>query len=108
MAEIDLAREIRRAVDTGRVLFGQKQAEKYLLKDSVALIIVSRNAPGATAEKMAYYADLSGTPLVEYPGTGLELGAVGGKPHPVSGMAVQDTGKSKVLAAAKTAKTTPK
>ena len=52
MAEIDVKKEIRRAVDTGKVLFGARNLEKNILKESGELIILSNNLPGLEKEKI--------------------------------------------------------
>ncbi len=97
MAELDLNREIRRAVDTGKVLFGQKKGEKTLLTQSALMVIVTKNTPKKIAERMQHYCTLSNTPLLQFPGTGVELGAVCGKPFVVSVLLVKDEGNSKLV-----------
>ncbi len=93
----DNSREIRRAVDTGNALFGKKQAEKALLVDKAEAIVISRNAPKALRETISQYSGIAGTPMIEFGGTSIELGAVCGKPFPVSVMAVKSAGKSRLL-----------
>lgn len=94
-------KEIRRAVDTGKVSFGKRESEKRVLKGEAELIIVSRNTPKTVAERMRQLSDVTGTPVLEFQGTGLELGSVCGKPFIVSVMAVQNSGKSRILSVAK-------
>ena len=105
MAEVgEISREIRRAVDTGKVVFGFKQAEKILLKGNAELLIFSNNAPKASRERIQEYATIAGIPCYDFEGSSLELGAICGKPFMVSVVAIQDYGKSKIFTAIKTEK----
>lgn len=97
MAGIDSGKEIRRAVDTGKVLFGTKGAEKSLKNGSAKLIIIAGNCPKTVREKLVSLAEIGKTPHFEFAGTGLDLGSVCGKPFTITVMSVQDEGKSKVL-----------
>jgi len=97
----EVSREIRRAVDTGKVAFGKKQGEKSVLKGGAELIIISSNAPQMVRERMKQLSQVTSVPVLEYSGTGLELGSACGKPFTVSVMVVQKTGKSRILSAAK-------
>ncbi|MBU0662500.1 50S ribosomal protein L30e [Candidatus Micrarchaeota archaeon] len=94
---MDAAREIRRAVDTGEVVFGEKQSEKSILKGEGELIIISANTPVRVKERAEGQARVSGMPIYGFAGSARELGAVCGKPFVVSVMAVKNAGKSKVL-----------
>ncbi len=94
---MDINIEIRRAVDTGKVNFGEKQTEKNILKGNGELIIISSNTKKLLKERLENYAKLSEIPFYEFPGTSLELGSVCGKPFPVSVMTVLNKGKSKIL-----------
>lgn len=98
MAEaVDINKEIRRAVDTGKVIFGIRQSEKSILKGDAQLIIISNNLNLLAREKILHFGNVSKIPVYEFSGSGLELGAVCGKPFVVSTMVVQNIGKSKIL-----------
>ncbi|MFH1586897.1 MAG: 50S ribosomal protein L30e [Candidatus Diapherotrites archaeon] len=99
MAKIDVNKELRRAVDTGKVFFGQKQAEKSILKGKAQLIIISGNIPKLEKEKIVADAAVSQVPFIEFGGSGLEMGSVCGKPFVVSVMVVVEPGKSAILKA---------
>ncbi len=101
MAKIDVNKELRRAVDTGKVFFGQKQAEKSILKGKAQLVIISGNIPKLEKEKIVANAAVSQVPSIEFDGSGLELGSVCGKPFVVSVMVVVEPGKSAILKAVK-------
>ena len=94
--EIDTRKEIRRAVDTGKVIFGERTAEKNVLKGNGEVLILSHNIKQAMKERLEHYAKLSEIELLEFDGTAKELGAICGKPFPVQAMVVLDAGKSKI------------
>lgn len=100
---IDQATEIRRAVDTGEVLFGIRETEKSVLHGKGELIIISSNCPIRSAEKLRHFSGIFGIPMIDFPGSGLELGAVCGKPFVVSTLVVINPGKSKVIGLTQTA-----
>ena len=101
MAELDAKKEIRRAVDTGKVLFGFRSAEKNLLNGQAGLIILTRSTPKLGAEKVRHQAETAKVPFYEFKGSAHELGAVCGKPFVISVLTVLNPGKSKVLSLAK-------
>ena len=97
MVKIDVSKEIRRAVDTGKVTFGTKMSEKNLKNGSGKLIIIANNTPGLVKEKLLSFAEIGNTVSYIFEESGIELGSVCGKPFPVSVMIIEDAGKSKVL-----------
>jgi len=94
---IDVSREIRRAVDTGKAVFGSKQSEKSLLQGKAQIVILGNNTPKEVREKVVNLAEVVGTPCHDFNGTGLALGSVCGKPFVISVMAIEKAGKSKIL-----------
>lgn len=97
MTEMDVKREIRRAVDTGKIEFGLNKTQKGTVRGKGQMVILSENMHSASAERLRHYAGLAGIPVYAFEGTGLELGKVCGKPFVVSALIVHDEGKSKVL-----------
>ncbi len=94
---MDTNKEIRRAVDTGKVSFGYKTCQKNLLNGKGELIIVCSNLPKNDKEVLQHLAKVEGKKFLEYPENGLTLGSVCGKPFVISAMIVIDAGKSNVL-----------
>lgn len=90
-------REIRRAVDTGNVLFGSRQGENRVKHGQGKLLILTRNTPRYAAERLQHVAGMAEIPVYTYEGSGLELGEICGKPFVISTLLVLDAGKSKVL-----------
>ncbi len=97
MAALDFENELRRAVDTGKVKFGYRNAEKNALAGKGKLLVVSAGIPKQRKERLSYLARLSGIPFHESKKSPLNLGSVCGKPFPVSAMVVFEQGKSRVL-----------
>jgi large subunit ribosomal protein L30e len=94
---IDVNREIRRAVDTGKVLFGAEQSEKSILKGKGRLIIIADNVPERVGDRLVPLAESSGIPVYRFNDGSRKLGSLCGKPFSVSVMSVMDEGKSKVM-----------
>jgi large subunit ribosomal protein L30e len=97
MDHAEAGKEIRRAVDTGKVLFGSKESLYSLKHGEGQLLVVTKNAPTLDLEEMAHIASLAKVPVYKFEGNGLELGNVCGKPYVISTLLVLDEGKSKVL-----------
>jgi large subunit ribosomal protein L30e len=95
--ENPLSSAVRLTVESGKVGFGSRKGLKDLLLGSVKLVVVAGNVPPSLAEDVRRYGEISGIPLVEFPGTSLELGSICGKPFPVSVLAVYDEGVSNIL-----------
>ncbi len=95
------SKEIRRAVDTGKVIFGLRGVEKTILTEKGEIVIVSSNIPKLTKERLKEQAKHSNIPLYGYEGNAKDLGAICGKPFVVSALLVKDTGKSNVMQLAK-------
>jgi large subunit ribosomal protein L30e len=110
---VDVQKEIRRAVDTGTVAFGFRGAEKNILKGKGEIVIISRNCPRRLSERIRHISQIARIPFFEFDGSALELGSICGKPFLVSALLVLEKGKSKVLdltglASKKTAQKTAK
>lgn len=98
---IDIGTEIRRALDTGKTVLGERETEKSLHKKEAKLVVLTKNMSLREKERIMHFAEYSKIPVIEFQGTGLELGAVCGKPFVVSSVAVKQFGKSKLLMAVK-------
>ncbi len=94
---VDEKREIRRAVDTGKVLFGVRQSEKALLTGSAKLIVFSSNTVENVKEKLIQLGKVAGIPHYEFGEPASALGSICGKPFVISALTIENVGKSKVL-----------
>jgi large subunit ribosomal protein L30e len=98
---MDLNRSIRIAVDTGKVSYGTESAMKSLLNKQAKLVIVAKNTPQNIKDDVYRYANLSEIPVLEFPSSSLDLGAVCGRPHFVAVLTLHEMGDSDILKAMK-------
>ncbi|AFK23009.1 MULTISPECIES: 50S ribosomal protein L30e [Thermococcaceae] len=98
---MDLAFELRKAMETGKVILGSNETIRLAKTGGAKLIIVAKNAPKEIKDDIYYYAKLSDIPVYEFEGTSVELGTLLGKPFVVASLAIVDPGESKILALAK-------
>ena len=94
---IDVAREIRRAVDTGKVIIGTDRTEKSLFEGSIKLVIFSDNCPKNIKREISYKSSLRKIPTHAVDLSSMKLGEICGKPFPIAVLSVIDQGNSKVL-----------
>ncbi len=100
---VDLARELKVALNTGKVVLGTRQTIKAILRGEAKLVVVAANAPPSIKSDVEYYAKLAQIPVIVYPGSSWELGAACGKPFKVASLAVIDPGESNIMELASTA-----
>ncbi|MHA1223743.1 MAG: 50S ribosomal protein L30e [Candidatus Heimdallarchaeaceae archaeon] len=94
---MDVNRSIRIAVDTGKVSYGIESAKKALLNKQAKIVILANNAPENIKEDVRRYAELSEIPVLDFPGSSLDLGAICGRPHFVATLTIHETGDSDIL-----------
>ncbi|AHF79724.1 MULTISPECIES: 50S ribosomal protein L30e [Thermococcus] len=97
---MDIAFELRKALETGKVVIGSNKTVKLAKIGGAKLIIVAKNAPKEVKDDIYYYAKLSNIPVYEYEGTSVDLGTLLGKPFVVASLAIVDPGESNILALA--------
>lgn len=97
---MDLAFELRKALETGKVVIGSNETVRLAKTGGAKLIIVAKNAPKELKDDINYYAKLSNIPVYEFEGTSVELGTMLGKPFVIASLAIVEPGESKILALA--------
>jgi len=95
---IDITRELRTLVATGKVMLGADQAKKALKAGNARLVIIAKNVSKANADA---FAKLEKAPIYKFPGTSLELGSACGKPFAVSVLTVLAAGESQIMSVLK-------
>jgi len=95
--KVDLEKAINMAVSTGKVKLGYDAVIKSVLNGKIKAAVISNNVPKNTLSILRRNCELSGVPIIEYEKTGAELGAVCGRPHKVSSLAILDPCNSKIL-----------
>ena len=95
MNEMDLARQLKNAISSGNLLFGQRQTMSACNSSDARMVIIAANCP------IDYIEDLrSRHPDVPMHRTDLvnrELGAACAKPFPISTICVRGEGGSELL-----------
>lgn len=94
---VDINKQIRMAVKTGKVGFGSKDAIASTGFARAKMIILAKNIRDAEREEITHNAEQSEIPVYVFPGSSLDLGAVCEKPFPVSAIVVREPGDSEVL-----------
>lgn len=94
---MDINRAIRVAVDTGNVILGTKETIKSVKHGEGILVILAANCTKDTMNDIKHYAKLSNIPIYIHNPTSLELGAICGKPFPVSALLIVEPGNSNIL-----------
>jgi len=94
---VSLERELRNLIKTGKYYLGSRQSIRALKLGKAKLVVVAENTPPEIMSQVNYYARLSGTPVIVYKGTSVDLGLAIGKPFRVSVIAVLDEGQSRIL-----------
>ncbi|HHI01550.1 MAG: 50S ribosomal protein L30e [Thermococcus sp.] len=95
---MDLAFELRKALETGKVIIGSNETVRLAKVGGAKLIIIAKNAPKELKDDINYYAKLSNIPVYEFDGTSVELGTMLGKPFVIASLAIVEPGESKILA----------
>lgn len=94
---MDVSKEIRQAVDTGKVILGADKSRKVLKLGQAKLVIVASNCQSEVLEDIKRYSGLANTPIHIFVGGSAELGLACGKPFLVSVLAVLEPGGSNIL-----------
>ena len=95
MSNVD--RELRMALNTGRVHLGSKIAVREIRRGRAKIAIVSSNCPERIKETIKNHGKLSNIPVITHSKDSLDLGILCGKPFPVSSIVINDLGDSKIL-----------
>jgi len=94
---LDLNREIRQAVTSGKVILGSDKGLKSLKLGQAKLVILAVKCNEIVRADVEQYAKLAGIPIHIFPGDSTELGIACGKPFLVNMMTVLDPGSSNIL-----------
>ena len=94
---MDVNKQIRMAVKTGKVDFGSKTALSSAALGRAKLLILAKNCPQDYRDNIVHDAEQSEIPVYVYQGNSLDLGALCEKPFPVASMVIREPGDSEVL-----------
>lgn len=99
---MDVSKEIRQAVDTGKVILGTDKSRKALKLGQAKLVITASNCQSEVLEDIKHYAGLANIPVHIFAGDSAELGLACGKPFLVSVLAILEPGSSNILSLGET------
>lgn len=87
---MDLVKELKKAIETGKVYYGLDQAKKALRKNQAKLFIVAKNCPDDSFKGQK----IENVKIITFDGNSNELGSVCGKMFDVSIVTIVDPGES--------------
>lgn len=90
---MNLTKEIKNAMETGKLYFGLKQAKKSLKLNIAKMYIVASDCPDPTFLKDK----IENVPIYIYNGKSSELGSICGAVYSISIITVADQGSSALL-----------
>ncbi len=92
--DINIDKALIKTIRTGNVIIGANRSFDAVQKNEAKMVVLASNCPEDIKEKIA------GTdiPVLNYNGTGMDLGPACGKPFPIAVMAILDAGESDILA----------
>lgn len=93
----DLVKDIRLAVDTGKVAIGANEVMKAISADKAKLVIVATKGKKETIADISHSCSVGEIKLIKFKETSLQLGTVCGKPYSVNAIAVMESGNSNIL-----------
>jgi large subunit ribosomal protein L30e len=94
---LDLEREIKLAISTGKVVFGRNKTLKLLMNGKTKAVVAASNIPKDVETTLQHLSQISKIKVIRFNGNASELGIVCGKPFSISMLAILDEGKSKIL-----------
>jgi len=95
--KMNIEKSIRTAVDTGKVILGERSTLKVLRTDEFKLAVVASNCKPQSKEELMRLANVKDVFVYEYPGSSMELGSVCGKPFIVSMLGIHSAGESDIF-----------
>lgn len=94
---IDITKQLKIAVKSGKASFGCKEALEAARSSKAKLIVLASNCPESNKSEILERARLSELPIYVYGGTSLDLGSACEKPFPVAAVTIRETGDSEIL-----------
>ncbi|MCZ7392254.1 MAG: 50S ribosomal protein L30e [Candidatus Methanoperedens sp.] len=89
--ETDISKVLRKVLTTGKVVIGGRQTLDAVKNGKAQVVVLSSNCLPETVNEM------KGVPVINYPGTGVDLGVACGKPFAITALAVIEPGESEIL-----------
>lgn len=93
----EIKKELKKALETGKVQIGSKEVLKSLLTNQPKLVLISKTCPLRYAERIKYYSSLSNVPYLVLEEGSLDLGKLVEKPFNISVIGIIKEGESRIL-----------
>ncbi len=94
---MEVSKEIRQAIATGKVVIGADKSLKTLKRGQAKLVIVASNCKPDVLADIEHYVRIANAPVHTFDGNSGDLGLACGKPFLVSVLAVVEEGNSSIL-----------
>lgn len=94
---MEISKEIRQAVDTGKVVIGADESLKTLKRGQAKLVVLASNCKPEILADVEHYARLANVPVHTFNGNSEELGLACGKPFLVGVLTVVEEGDSNII-----------
>lgn len=93
----DIGKDIRLAVDTGKVVLGARELMKAVSGKKAKLVVVASKGKADTVSDILHVCKIAEIKTIKFEGNSMDLGAVCGRPYSVNGLAVIEAGNSNIL-----------
>ncbi|MCL5419668.1 MAG: 50S ribosomal protein L30e [Candidatus Marsarchaeota archaeon] len=93
----DLTNDLRLAIDTGKVSFGNRSVSRLISTNSAKAVVVAIKGKKEIIDDLTHICGVAGMKVIRFNGNSLELGAACGRPFSVNSLAIIESGNSKIL-----------
>ncbi|MGI0141506.1 MAG: 50S ribosomal protein L30e [Candidatus Micrarchaeales archaeon] len=93
----DLVKDLRLAVDTGKVALGTKEVMRALSSNHAKLVVVAGKGEKHAVDDISHTCTVASIKIIKYKESSLQLGTVCGKPYSVNAVAIMEPGNSNIL-----------
>ena len=93
---MDIARQLKQGINSGELVFGQRQTVSHCTKGGAKLVLVASNCPESFIDDLRN--SHPSVPIHQVTMVNRQLGAACGKPFPVSSLCVIDPGTERFTA----------
>ncbi|KAJ5074352.1 ribosomal protein L30 [Anaeramoeba ignava] len=102
LAQEGIGNKLAVVMKSGKYFFGQNQCLKSLRKKTAKLVVISNNCPPLRRSEIEYYSLLSGSSVLKFKGSNVDLGRSCGRYFRASVVTIIDPGDSDILDLTKT------
>ncbi|MCM1986497.1 MULTISPECIES: 50S ribosomal protein L30e [Methanococcoides] len=92
--DINIDKALIKVIRTGTVIMGANRTIEAAVKNEAKMVVLASNCPANIREQI----EATSVPILDYAGTGVDLGPACGKPFTIATMAIMDAGESDILA----------